>query len=126
MNHILDNLQRFRSLSFMYARPFEQFTVRIKKSYRTRSLRRLRRAHDTVKKMSSAENTLQNLETEVHGDVAGTPVLTKKLCGRWCGVPFAEWVCLFLEQVAEGVQRAKAAVQAERPPATVLGELLSR
>lgn len=54
LNHFLDDLERFESLSFTDAAPFEHFEVLLKQSYRMTSPRMSTRLEDTVENMGNA------------------------------------------------------------------------
>lgn len=77
--------------------------------------------------MSSALDSMPRSRREVHRCVLGASVLRSRECvksGGGCLV--RDGVCFYVEPVSERVQKARAAVPAERALGKVLVELLSR
>lgn len=80
LEHLADSLERFGSLLFMDAGPFEHFDVLMKKSCRIKSWRLSMRMHDTVEKTKSALDSMRRPEREVHGGVFGSFVSRNRKC----------------------------------------------
>lgn len=76
--------------------------------------------------MRNALNNVQITELEVYGSAVGGSMLRGKKGVEGGGVYFGRnWVSSTVQQVSDGVERAKAAVLPEVLLATVMGELLS-
>lgn len=84
------------------------------------------RMHETVRNMSSALDSAQTFENEVHEFVVGGPETRGRKRVEGGGRCFMrEGVCFFLEPVSEGDERAGAAFVADDSPATGLSDLFS-
>lgn len=78
LDHLLGSLKRFRSYPSTNAEPFGPLNDLGKSFYRTVFQQLSTRMQDTVQNIASAFSSVQRPESKVHGDVAGTSVLSKE------------------------------------------------
>lgn len=119
------DLGRFEGFSFSNVEPCERFIGLVEKCSRMTSRRLLTRSHDTVETMSSTLKSVHTPGSDVHRSVVATSVFRNEKRKSWCGHPVRDGVSLLLRQVCKTVERAEAAVTAERSLGKVLDELFS-
>lgn len=98
----------------MHVRSVVHFDMISEKSCRVTSRQLLSRMQETIKKMKVPECCTDTCKRNTQG-VAGASVVKEKGCTEGGAVELRhDGVCLFLEQVSLEVQRARAAVPADR------------
>lgn len=76
----MDSSERLENLPPMDARPFEQFIMLKKKSYRLILRRLSTRMNETMENTGSARHSVQRPASKICGTVAGASVLRERKC----------------------------------------------
>lgn len=107
--------------------PFELFNVLTKKYFRMTFWRLSTKIHGALENIRSALDSVDRPGREVHGGTVGPSVWKKRKCAEGGeGYLVRDGACMFLGEVSQGAQGARAAVLVELLPGRVPDELFSR
>lgn len=107
LDHLVEDLERFGSISFMDAGPFEHFNVVIKQSYRMTSRRLTTRMDETVQRMGSAVDNVRRPRERRNVGGDGASVLKRQKCVEGGGGYLVrDGECLSLGELCGAIERA--------------------